>query len=481
MNYRLHILLSKLSASGNNIAKVILDNYEKLKKTDLGTSTLIKFFFNPAGPPHEESIQNPEPQDNWCNRDLRISHLRVKGFRSVPSDEFYGIKFICSSDQIDLCDSVTPASLILLGVNGSGKTSLYSALEFLCLGKTAIAQKHRIKDDDLKKFYHNYCQSNSSFEIEVILNCESYLVRDIEKSKISNNINLENFFCSESDIAIFECSGDDIEAYVLSQIGLSDAIDIIKLLDSFIQEINDREAANEDIRMASLKDKVNEVKSELEKMRDEIRGDVLSEAQSILVDLTKEYIEDDPNIELGFEEINDRQIFNGKLKKGSDIIDPRYYFNNFRFKLYLISIRIAIAFYIMDSRKVRFPLLFDDIFDSSDFENRLSSKKFFKKILDYYNRRFVNGPSLQILFFTQDEVIGESVYEAIVESVEDSSNISSFGNKVILGRLFMPNEAEDEKDKVMIKSQKSENENTDSPNKKDQKEYYNLYDVISSN
>ena len=110
----------------------------------------------------------------------------------------------------------------------------------------------------------------------------------------------------------------------------------------------------------------------------------------------------------------------------------------------------------MRSTGINFPLVFDDVFDSSDFPNRMSTEDFFRKIFESHDKiEGIKDKPLQVIFFTQDEVIAESIYRGI---------ISNKNNHAILGRLFRSEEY---------------NENDIICEGNDR--YINMYDIIKPN
>lgn len=240
--------------------------------------------------------------------------------------------------------------------------------------------------------------------------------------------------------------------YFDRQIGLEE----LRFANKFIKDIQDKNdetpddpeegeaTAQDDTKQSQLA----AIKSGIEGRIARSRNETLVNAQKILKSLLADY--EDNKVELDYshtdsenlaaegQSANDdanNKLFNGKLRvKDSNMqLNPREYFNNFRFKLYLISIRIAVAFHIMKQRKISFPLLFDDVFDSSDFNNRLQTEKFFRKIREIYKDLKIGDSPLQLMFFTQDEVIAESIFEGLAF---DEHDIPAGNSPTILGRLF---------------------------------------------
>ena len=91
------------------------------------------------------------------------------------------------------------------------------------------------------------------------------------------------------------------------------------------------------------------------------------------------------------------------------------YFNTFHYRLFstMISISIAIA-----SRKItgiNIPLVLDDIFYASDFENRSSIEVFLKALFISFRKYSDGDMPLQLILFTHDEILFESAERVINE------------------------------------------------------------------
>ena len=120
---------------------------------------------------------------------------------------------------------------------------------------------------------------------------------------------------------------------------------------------------------------------------------------------------------------------------------PRHFLNNLRFQLFCVALKVALAFTCSSITGLNFPIVMDDVFDSSDFSNRLNIRSFIKNLYSAYDRIFYSPESLQIIFFTQDDVIGDAVVRAIRECDPESG--------VKYSRLFSYAELEDKEWKSM--------------------------------
>ena len=117
-------------------------------------------------------------------------------------------------------------------------------------------------------------------------------------------------------------------------------------------------------------------------------------------------------------------------------VNPRKYLNTFRFKLFCVLLKVALSFCCMKWYNIEFPIVIDDVFDSSDFNNRERIRTLIHKIYCSYSKLFKEREHpLQMIFFTQDDVISDSVYRGIKDSPD-------FGT-VKYSRIFNFTEAKD--------------------------------------
>lgn len=480
MDFPLWEILDGLGKN-NQIAKLLLSRWQTFPAEDTAQKNewyqdLEQLILLPMDTPNLSDDKIP-PYSFWVNQDIRLLGVYAFNFKGIPDNQSFGWGLDLSNRQIFdsgkfSASALEPVSMVLLGENGSGKTSLYGTLEFIYTGKTSAAEKHKIHKEEIINYYKNInYRENQTYLYS--LDCSSDNGRAISPGYSSpiadapwEHMNFPVFFCSESDLAIIECSGIRIQDYLDSCVGLAELNEALKVTEHLKNKLEDewgkrKDSGNDDnsdnAKPLSIKiEQIVELKKKLEKGIKEIRIEILPEAQEILSTLLSDFLKDE--IELGYnleiteesDNIKKNRIFNGSLKKKgheTSNISPREYFNNFRFKLYLISLKVAMAFYIMQKRKIAFPLVFDDVFDSSDFQNRLNTKKFIQKIFTTYGQLNINSAPLQLIFFTQDEVIAESIYEGIADSYEENqdSKINRFEskshnrkneNKVVLAHLF---------------------------------------------
>lgn len=123
-----------------------------------------------------------------------------------------------------------------------------------------------------------------------------------------------------------------------------------------------------------------------------------------------------------------------KTKKSLDSknCQPQQFLNTFRFKLFCVALKVSLSLYTQRLYNINFPIVIDDVFDSSDFANKDKITEFITHILDVH-KKICNtnndiNKQLQLVFFTSDDVIAESVYKAIKNRLYYSVKISRIYN-----------------------------------------------------
>lgn len=169
-------------------------------------------------------------------KDYRIKNLYLKNFRTFPYIEGsvpYGIKFTDEHNN--------PSSLFLLGSNGTGKTTLFSALEYYYSGAVSYALSRGIKDERIEQFRtFGFERTDSIKKEDIILGVEQMGDSNIKEHTLDDVLNIPSLapFCSEYDFKIIQ-DKDDITEFVLAQMGYSDIYKLRKRIVEIIEERND--------------------------------------------------------------------------------------------------------------------------------------------------------------------------------------------------------------------------------------------------
>lgn len=137
----------------------------------------------------------------------------------------------------------------------------------------------------------------------------------------------------------------------------------------------------------------------------------------------------------------------------SDEMSPVEYFNTFRLKLFCVALKMGLFCCAKKIHGINMPFIVDDVFDSSDFANRARIRRFMREMFKAHDKALEESPEsgkervrypLQMIFFTQDNIIGENVYRGISDVIYDGECSEEVGVKY--GRLFSPHHANPKED-----------------------------------
>lgn len=172
----------------------------------------------------------------------------------------------------------------------------------------------------------------------------------------------------------------------------------------------------------------------------------------------------------------------GDLNTESRIeVNPRSYLNTFRYKLFCVALKLVFLCISKDAYKINFPFVIDDVFDSSDFDSRLKLHDFMKDMIEMHNVLLPEEKyALQLIFFTQDDLIANQVYKGLISNAEKKN--------VKFSQIFDYHECDD-KDviKMTFTNKRTDNptgndetvDNSDeSPSQTDTLQYISVEDII---
>ncbi|MBK8370035.1 MAG: hypothetical protein IPL20_01405 [Saprospiraceae bacterium] len=124
------------------------------------------------------------------------------------------------------------------------------------------------------------------------------------------------------------------------------------------------------------------------------------------------------------------------LDKTQTAQEVNKYFNTFHYRLFCTMVGISIAVASRKSTGINLPLVLDDVFYASDFENRTTIEEFITKLFELF-KEFTPDKELQLILFTHDQLIFESIIKA--------TTTKSIKN-ILFAKLFRHEEAELEGD-----------------------------------
>lgn len=113
---------------------------------------------------------------------------------------------------------------------------------------------------------------------------------------------------------------------------------------------------------------------------------------------------------------------------------PQEYYNSFRYKLYAVSFKIALALMEMKQKDIRVPLVIDDVFNASDFENNIRLEYFVHNIYKAYDSMEMEMP-LQLILLTHDEMV-QTAFRKGANVTEEDCEVIRQPREFICGRLF---------------------------------------------
>lgn len=130
------------------------------------------------------------------------------------------------------------------------------------------------------------------------------------------------------------------------------------------------------------------------------------------------------------------EIITAQLKIKNQNIKPQpvgKYLNTFHFRLFSTMVGISIAIASRKNTQVNLPLVLDDVFYASDFENRTSVERFLQQIFKAFKTYTPDLP-LQLILLTHDQLIFESAIK-VVKEIE--------GTDIAFAKLFPFKEAQE--------------------------------------
>lgn len=98
--------------------------------------------------------------------------------------------------------------------------------------------------------------------------------------------------------------------------------------------------------------------------------------------------------------------------KGVYETSPHEYFNEFRFKLYCVTMKIAIAYNWMLKNQVSVPIVIDDVFNANDFDNSIRLEQYAYFLKKAYNDKVLLKKfdhNLQLILLTHDQLVLDSL------------------------------------------------------------------------
>lgn len=175
---------------------------------DLNISDRTSFFDNVKNYYERYKIQKPnigsiqeqreDEIEKWKGLDLRVKSIRLKSVRGFPESELpFGIDLVNEKDE--------PQSMVILGGNGTGKSSLYDAVEFVYCDAVGEAQLRRFEEGnrDRYRFFLEHFENGIENTFCVLETVDKKF--DLQESpnipeSVKNRINPNTHFISDFDV-----------------------------------------------------------------------------------------------------------------------------------------------------------------------------------------------------------------------------------------------------------------------------------------
>lgn len=433
-------------------------------------------------------------------RDIRIKDLYINDVRqySINDDnvDYYTLGFE---------DGGHPTSCVFHGANGSGKTTIYTALEYMYLGDSDIAKAHGC--DDALLYLRSIHRTTVDIDIKANL-----AEGDVEQRITGSEIPAA--FCSECDYYEVTRHWSDKERYFARQLGYEELLSILSsltTLETLFKLAISYSKNSREIDNLKIDDELDPSLKELKiKKKDKLRSDNRNLSLKYFQNGGEKYldslsrfarrIEAFKNTDNSFKELQEVLGFlkkqwsdilstlanlcapivdsvvgqslekpyeNIQVKAGQDSliislfvkprladdnatmeeIQPVEYFNTFRLKLFCVALKMALFCCAKKIHSVNMPFVIDDIFDSTDFSNRVRIRRFIRELIKAHDSVLSTSLEssniilpIQLIFFTQDNIIGENVYHGIADLIYDGDCSKNLNVKY--SRLYRPVDAD---------------------------------------
>lgn len=361
------------------------------------------------------------PDDGMA--DLRPLELLTNGMRQFPLNpsRFYGLKFHDEDAPGE------PVNAIFLGANGVGKSTLFLSIELAALHRSYTLKSRGLKNISAADYsVAHACGSNpdNGAPADTDSRGVAYLKLVSSQGYLSSDDGMNNrkpsllpaFFYAEEDYHTL-AKNDCTREYLCAQLGLADALALRNLLRAIIRnleewrELERKSVAAKPIRRNSVPSPEEKIAPDskrkqhrefnakhtlngnlcekylkrnvvmdrlvnLEKYMSESIDNEMTKlqktAQTIIPALFRDHLDKKREEEIILNLA--AEIPSIKIRWKDDIGQkertPRECLNTFRFTLYVVALKIALACAAMQIARIAFPIVLDDVFDASDFNNR---------------------------------------------------------------------------------------------------------------
>lgn len=247
--------LVKSSAMENKVAKTVVLNFQRLNR-----DTKEKFFesimlayanFTDSAFDNIKFEESLNSESSSAKKDFRLKSVRLANVRGIPESK-NSVKY-----GFDLFEDEQIQNAVFLGPNGTGKSSLFDAIEFIYSHEVAekklrVKNPESLNENDFLKYLEHFNEAPEC-EIETPSGKFSLRNRMFKTDEELKTIYPDTHFISDYDIykkgqLNYLGKNDDSESFhllIASSLGLQDYLDFTNLLKSIstyrrAKESNDR-------------------------------------------------------------------------------------------------------------------------------------------------------------------------------------------------------------------------------------------------
>lgn len=221
---------------------------------------------------------------------------------------------------------------------------------------------------------------------------------------------------------------------------------IVDILDEMYMSKNaifqkERENAEIPISSENRKEALTTVSTLIKDKCDQILSTIYNDSHHFIENILKRFSPSNETYHFNFEKGIVSMSIIVKTEEGNFSANPQEYLNTFRFKLYCVALKIALALSKMKERRISAPIVIDDIFNASDFENTLKLEQFVYTIFKTYDEVLQDKLPLQLILLTHDEMVQGAFRRGIKLRLEETGSVQLFKNDTyrdhfLCGRLF---------------------------------------------
>ncbi len=167
--------------------------------------------------------------------DKRIKKIIFHDFRSIPSrgeNKGFTVDFINSHKNV-------PSSVFMVGRNGTGKTTIFDAIEYFYTGCVSSAKLRGFIDDEVKNYLTYGMGQIEGREARLIVNHSDNKETLLDINSYKVDISSSAMFISEYDFYAFQNYNKSIDFFILQQLGYAQVVEFKEMLENLSNHIKE--------------------------------------------------------------------------------------------------------------------------------------------------------------------------------------------------------------------------------------------------